>query len=269
MLDGWALGEKRWKKAAYTALIEAGNLRGAACLHALTAAEAADYRLISRHVPIAVIPNGVEIAPATSARFLERFPALRNRQLILFLGRIHFKKGVDILAQAWGRIQRHWPDAHLVFAGPDFEGTRARAESLIASHDLTRHVTFTGMLDGPDKWSALQSAHCFVLPSHSEGLSVSVLEALGSGVPVIVSPQCHLPAIAEAGAGWISEPRVDTLASVLAEALRISGASREQMGASGRALVRSRYSWPVVGAQMGELYSWMLGGRLPQNVEVL
>jgi glycosyltransferase involved in cell wall biosynthesis len=264
MLESWALANKRLKKSIYAALFERANLRSAACLHALTRAEAQDYRNFGLRNPIAVIPNGVDVPPACSPDlFLDRFPELRGRRLLLFLGRIHFKKGLDVLCQAWSRVSRDWPDAQLVLAGPDFENTRMPIEKLLEERRMRHRVTFTGMLPSDLKWSALRAAECFVLPSYSEGLSVSVLEAMGMGLPVIVSEQCNLPEVAEKDCGWVIPPRMQELESSLNAVLRSSSQDRAGLGANGRRLVAQRYSWRVVGEQMSDVYAWTQGGPLP------
>jgi glycosyltransferase involved in cell wall biosynthesis len=272
MLESWALANKRLKKTAYAWLFERANLRSATCLHALTGAEARDYRNFGLRKPIAIIPNGVDVpAVSSSEPFLNRFPELRNKRLVLFLGRIHFKKGLDALCEAWTRVSRDWPDAQLVLAGPDFENTRASIEKLLEERRIRHRVTFTGMLGNELKWSALRAAECFVLPSYSEGLSVSVLEAMGMGLPVIVSEQCNLPEVAGHDCGWVIEPRGpggNQLESALDEVLRASSQARAKWGANGRRLVSRRYSWRVVGEQMTALYTWAQGGGLPTTFEM-
>lgn len=269
MLERWALANKRLKKAVYAALLERANLQAAACLHALTEAEAEDYRRFGLTNPIAVIPNGVAVPGSPSAEpFLAQFPELRNKRLILFLGRIHFKKGLDLLVEAWSRLASEWPEAQLVLAGPDSENTRARVEAQLSASGIASRVTFTGMLTGKRKWSALAAADFFVLPSYSEGLSVSVLEAMGMGRPVLVTRQCNLPEVAEQRCGWVIEARPDALTNSLAAALRSSAAEREMLGENGHSLIARSYTWPVVGIQMASLYAWLGGGPRPQGVKL-
>ena len=269
MLESWALRNKRWKKSLYMALVERANLQDATCLHALTQSECEDYRRLGLHNPVAVIPNGVEIpAHVSGQKFLDQFPNLRDKRLILFLGRIHFKKGLDILCQAWARLHAKWPETQLVLAGPDFEGTQAQIEQLIADLHLSQRVTFTGMLAGELKWSALAASEVFVLPSYSEGLSVSVLEAMGIARPVIITKNCNLPEVAHHGCGWVIKPNVDELQTALSEFLRFSSAEREQLGRHGKQLVASRYNWEVIGRQMSSLYRWIEDDCLPADVEI-
>ena len=128
-----------------------------------------------------MIPNGVDIPETGSEEFFLRFPALRDKRLVLFLGRIHYKKGPALLCRAWARMHRSFPDAHLVIAGADFENTSRDVARLIADCGISASVSMLGLLQGSLTWSALRAAEAFVLPSFSEGLSRAVLEAMGCG----------------------------------------------------------------------------------------
>ena len=269
MLEPWALQNKRLKKLLYARLIERPNVAHAACLHALTRAEASHYRNFGARSPIAIIPNGVDIPTRRDPQlFLNQFPAAANaRRIILFLGRLHPKKGLDILLQSWSTLATQHPDALLVLAGPDSESTQARLEAVIAQHNLQSSVLFTGMLNEAQKWSALAAAEAFVLPSYSEGLSVGVLEALGMSLPVIVTEPCNMPEVEEAQAGWQIQPNAVALTAALTELLENSPQTNAAIGANGAALINSRYTWPIVAAQMAELYRWLAGGPHPQTVE--
>ncbi len=266
MLEPWALANKRLKKRLYAALFERRNLREAACLHALTHAEAEDYRNFGCSNPIVVIPNAVHLPQSLdAATFLAAFPQLRGRTLILFLGRIHFKKGLDLLVASWAQLARKWPEAHLVLAGPDSENTRAGIEESIARAGLGNRVTFTGMLDHEMKWSAYAAATCFVLPSYSEGLSTAVLEAMAAGLPIILTEQSHMPEIGDNHAGWIIQPDVDDLTGALTTVLSSSSGALRIVGARGRALIKQNYSWPSVANQIAEVYHALASGRLPKD----
>ena len=270
MLERWALANKRLKKQIYAALFERANVQRAACLHALTLAEADDYRRFGATGPIAVIPNGVSIPPSVDpSLFLSHLPGLSGKRILLFLGRIHFKKGLDLLIKAWSHLSRSYPDASLVLAGPDFERTRASIEALVAEHGLSHSVHFTGMLRHDLKWSALAAAEGFILPSLSEGLSVSVLEAMGVGLPVIVTRQCNLPEVEELSAGWQVEPEVGQLTAAIGEFLTNSPAANAEIGSRGRHLVLTRYNWTTVSERMAELYRWVEGGPRPTGVPLV
>jgi glycosyltransferase involved in cell wall biosynthesis len=268
MLEPWALGHKGWKKRLYGALVERSNLRRAACLRALTRQEVSDYRRYGIALPAAVVPNGVDLEPPGAPdAFLDAWPGLRGQRMVLFLGRLHPKKGLDVLLRAWAAAPQA-PAGHLVIAGPDFGGTRAGSEALAAELGLRHSVTFTGQLAGSLKRAALAAAHAFVLPSFSEGLSMAVLEALAAGVPVVASPGCNLPEIAAEGCGWVVEAAPRPLAAALAEALSLSAGDRAAVGARARGLAERRFSWPAVAAQMAAVYDWVLGGGRPSIVEI-
>jgi glycosyltransferase involved in cell wall biosynthesis len=269
MLESWAIKNKRWKKAMYSALVERRNLRGAACLRALTSAEVDDYRTFGLSGPIAVIPNGIT-APTNvnSAAFLDRFPTLRSRRLVLFLSRIHYKKGLEPLCRAWARVSQRFPEASLVLAGPDFENTRSAIESLISELGIGESVVFTGMLSGESKWAALAAAALFVLPSFSEGFSVAILEAMAMGCPVLITRQCNFNEVDQIGCGLVIEPLASQIESSLDTLLRMPQARLQDMGARARSLVDSRYNWTNIGNQMADVYDWLLGGAKPSSVEI-
>ncbi len=271
MLEPWALANKRLKKLIYAALVEHTNVARAACLHALTRAEASQYIHFGARSPIAIIPNGVDL-PSTrdSSLFFQRFPQLQGKRILLFLSRLHAKKGLDLLVKSWANLANTWPDAHLVLAGPDSGGTQQNIERLVALHGLDHRILFTGMLDQPMKWSALAAAECFVLPSHSEGLSVSVLEAMGMGLPVIVTEQCNMPEVKDRRAGWQIQPDIDRLTTALTEFLQNTGSANREMGSRGADLIATQYNWTNIATQMANVYRWLQsGGPIPHNVELV
>ncbi len=270
MLERWALANKRVKKSVYAALFEHRNLNGAVCLHALTHAEALDYRSFGYRGPIAIIPNGVEANDsADPSLFLDQYPEAKDKRLLLFLGRIHYKKGVDLLVNAWAQLADSYPDALLVIAGPDSEGTLAKVMETVTRLDIADRVLFTGMLDASMKWSALAAAGYFVLPSYSEGLSVAALEAMSMGVPLILSEQCNLPQIAKHGAGWQVQTNIQSLVGALQVALDLTGTKRRVFRAEARELARREFGWSNVTERMASLYRWVTGGPSPRNVDIV
>ena len=267
MLEPWALANKRWKKQIYAALIERNIVGGAACLVALTKAEAEQYRAFGARCPVAVIPNGVDVPEALSPElFLRTHPELRGKRLVLFLGRLHPKKGLGLLVDAWAQVAGEYRDAHLVLAGPDAEGTRAKLVTAIATAGIQDRVTFTGMLSESLKWSALAAAECFVLPSFSEGLSMGVLEAMGAGVPVLVTHACNMPEISAVDAGWEKQPTEDAVRVALQQVLRQDPDTNRAVGRRGAHLVSTRYSRAHVAQATAEVYDFVLHGHTPARV---
>jgi glycosyltransferase involved in cell wall biosynthesis len=258
MLQPWALANEKWKKRAYLSVVERPVLRGAVGLRALTSVEKADYRQVGLNNPVSVIPNGVDIPIGSCPRaFLETFPHLANRRLLLFLGRLHPKKGIDLLCRAWARLEKSLPDVHLVIAGPDEAGTLAGLIELVSELNLSSRITFTGLLRSHVKWSALAAATLFILPSHSEGFSVSVLEALGIGLPVLVSRNCNFPEIAEVECGWQIDPEIDQLANAIVFSLASEPDTLAGMRDRGRRLVQDNYTWAAIGNRAADtLEEW-------------
>ena len=269
MLERWAVEHKWLKKRLYSLLIERPNLRDAACLHALTRAELEDYRRYGLKNPVAIIPNGVDVPPVANPEiFLQANPQLRGKRLVVFLSRIHYKKGLDILCKAWCNLHRKFVDAHLVLAGPDVENTRSAVQACIHELGIDASVSFTGMLRDGMKWSALAAAELFVLPSYSEGFSVAVLEAMGMGVPVVISRPCNFPEVENEGCGFVIDANAAELQDALSHLLNASHSDLMQMGERGRQLVAARYTWSVIGRQISALYDWVLGGPEPTTVPV-
>jgi len=269
MLELWALRSKRLKKALYAALVEIRRMQRAACLRACSAAEVDDYRRLGLSNPIAIVPNGVDAQPGVTADSFHRaFPNLKGKRIILFLGRIHQKKGLPLLLRAWARNAHRASDTHLVIAGPDSDNSLPHLKKLAEELRLSSSVSFTGMLTGVHKWSALAAASLFVLPSYSEGFSMSVLEALAMGVPVLVTTQCNIPEVELHACGWVIPPAAGPLEQVLADFLSLSSEDVARIGARGRELVRNRFSSMVVGRQLAQVYDWLQGGNKPTAVEI-
>jgi len=268
-----SLAKSVWKKAVFKRLYVNRALREAACFHALTDREAWCIRKFGLTNPIAILPNAVAGSQPTNDRDAaagqDRDPRFGGKKLIVFLGRMHPIKGLDILIEAWRRIAGEFTDWHLVLAGPDEDGYLAALESQVQAADLSDRVSFPGGLYGPDKDSLLASADLFVLPSRSEGMSVALLEAMDAGLPVVITKSCNFPAAEDSGAGFAVDPDVESLTAGLAKMLKTSDDQRSEMGTRGASLVRSNYSWDSVAREMLEVYRWVLGQRdAPQCVRM-
>lgn len=215
MLDPWFKREyplKHAKKWLYWTAAERAVLRDAAAVLFTTQEEA---RLAPQSFPnfrgrSEVLGYGLvldEMArQATAEDFLLQFPALRGKRLMLFLGRLHAKKGCDLLVEAFGTIAKTAagadPRLHLVVAGPDADGLRPQLERFAQRAGVGDRVTFTGMLQGAVKWGALRAAEVFVLPSHQENFGVAVAESLAMGLPTLLSTQVNIwREVVAAGAG--------------------------------------------------------------------
>jgi glycosyltransferase involved in cell wall biosynthesis len=260
MLDPWSLRQSRWKKRAALAVAHRRLLNGAARLHLGNADEERLIRPLRLTAPRVIVPNGVT-PPADwppAGAFRATRPELGGDPFVLFLSRLHPKKGLDLLAEAFAAVAGRVPGVRLVVAGPD-DGSRADFEARVAWLRVADRVHLVGPLYGADKWAALRDAACFCLPSRQEGFSVAILEALACGRPAVVTENCHFPEVGTAGAGVVTRLDARAVADGLIAVLS-DPAAADRMGAAGRGLVAERYTWGRVAAQLEGVYRDVLGG---------
>jgi glycosyltransferase involved in cell wall biosynthesis len=263
MLDPWSLRQRWLKKKVALLLVFRRVLQRAARLHLLNADEVQLLRPLGLTTRTVVIPNGVfleEIEPLPpSGTFRSAHRELGSDPYILFLSRLHHKKGLDHLAAAFGAIAKQRPDVRLVVAGPD-GGAQADFDRRVRDAGVQARVHVVGPLWGRDKFAAMVDAACFCLPSRQEGFSMAITEAMACGLPVVISEACHFPEVGEVGAGEIVPLQDDAIAAALERVLTDAGAA-ERMGAAGRRLVLQRYAWPVIGERAVQAYAEVLAER--------
>jgi glycosyltransferase involved in cell wall biosynthesis len=257
MLDPWSMRAsplKRVKKGLAMALVFRRILNRAAFFHTLNADEKDLIAPLGLAPPCEVIPNGVfldEFADLPArGEFRAAHPELGRDPLILFLSRLHHKKGLDYLADAFAILRQEHPALRLVVAGPD-GGERAPFESRCRSLGIADRVHLVGALYGRSKLTALVDCDVFCLPSRQEGFSMAITEALACGRPVVISRACHFPEVARAGAGRVVDLDAQGVAKGLHEVLSGDG---QAMGREGRRLVEANYTWPVIARRTIEAY---------------
>jgi glycosyltransferase involved in cell wall biosynthesis len=266
-LDAWALKRSAWKKRLALATYEGRNLRSAASLHALSVQEAESCRSFGLQNPIAVIPNGISESwiegPGDYAGFRARWHLSAEDRIMLFLGRVTPKKGLPLLIGAMSRQRARLDRWKLVIVGDDEFGHRAEVERLIEQQGLRDHVQFIGPQYGQDKRDAFASADLFVLPSFSEGAPMTILEALGAGVPVLTTKASPWRDLVAHRCGWWVDVNEDALTSALDSVFHVAEGELREMGRRGRRLVAADYSWSHVAHQARRLYDWVTNGGLP------
>jgi glycosyltransferase involved in cell wall biosynthesis len=258
MLEPWALTYKSWKKNFYFTLFEKPALQNASAVHMLASTEAESIKILNLKTPIVVVPNGVhrsdfEKSPESEI-FYQGFPHTRNKTLIIFLGRIDPKKGLDLLATTFAKVHHQFPETHLIVAGPDNTGFLPKVQNYFVKAGCSKAVTFTGMLTGSIKYSALAVASIYVAPSYSEGFSISVLEGMASGLPCIITTGCNFPEAAAAKAAHIVDIDADKIANALIECLK-NPQQAQAMGARARQLIFDQYTWERIATKMIEVYT--------------
>ncbi|MEN3940958.1 glycosyltransferase [Prosthecobacter sp. SYSU 5D2] len=273
MLDAWALRNSSWKKQMALFLYERRNLQDAACIQVLSEAEARSAREFGLGNPLAVIPNGMDLPDEVQLR---KAPGGRRR--LLFLGRLHPKKGLMNLLRAWkavmsSEVGKGW---NLTIAGWSEVGHEEELMKLADELDIPfetvnrgneggARLVFSGPQFGAEKEACLRDCDAFVLPSLSEGLPMSVLEAWAYGKPVLMTRMCNLPEGFAAEAAIPVEPEAASLTEGLIKLMQMTEAERLAMGLRGRKLVESRFTWCRVGAQMAGVYRWMVEGGCPPS----
>jgi glycosyltransferase involved in cell wall biosynthesis len=192
LLDRWAIGHHRWKKDLVTALYQKRILKKAHLIHINNADEQEDVKRYLGYLPknLVTIPNGIRMEefanlPAKGI-FREHFGIPGDKKMVLFMGRLNIKKGLDLLLPAFADYVKVQQDAVLVMAGPD-DGYQTTVEAFIEENQLQESIKLVGMLTGDVKKAALSDADIFALPSYSEGFSIAVLEAMASRLPALVS----------------------------------------------------------------------------------
>lgn len=256
-----ALGINALQKKIFWHVLQAPALRAAACFHATAESEYEDIRRLGFRQPVCILPNGIDVPP------LEETPNSGCRQL-LFLGRVHPIKGIDVLLRAWQAVEDRFLDWELHIAGPDNGGYLAEMQALAAKLRLER-VVFHGPLFGEEKLRAYRAASLFVLPTHSENFGMTVAEALAAGTPAIVTKGAPWEGLDKQGAGWWIDIGVDSLSVCLEQALATPPAHLAEMGRAGREWMLRDYSWERIGAQLSVVYRWLLeGGETPPWVRL-
>ncbi len=269
-LSEWSLRHKALKKKMYLKTILSKMLRNADALHAITSAEKDQIARLGYDTRVIVAPNGIDPLLFDSlpdpSEFINRFPNLQGRKIILFLGRLNPKKGLEILARSFSTISRQYQNTALLVVGPDESGTREKMQAILRSESTLDRTVFTGLLTGEDKLAAMACADVFVLPSHSDVLGISVLEALAARLPVVITEGCEFPEVAENGAGFVVEASDKPVAESIS-ALLSDPDLRARMGENGRKLVTEHYTWQATASKIADLYRSLIAKRKERTVK--
>jgi glycosyltransferase involved in cell wall biosynthesis len=194
--------------------------------------------------------------------------AVSGRKVLLYLGRLHPKKGLSILLRGWKTASRRERDWVLMIAGWDQGGHRRELEQLTRELNLDDSVQFIGPLFGEARDAAYQKANAFVLPSLSEGQPLVVLEAWSHARPVIMTPECNLPEGFEEGAAISMSSTVEDAAVALGKLFGSAESTLREMGRRGRDLLIRKFSWSQIASEMFDVYKWVLGCSAPPKCVV-
>ena len=252
-------------KRLYRKFFLDGMLRELGAMHALNRHEAEQIRAWGYGGRVEVIPNGLPASeygrPRDVSPAVEKWPMLKTRKVLLYMGRLWREKGLDVLLDAWADAGI-WRDGWaLALAGPDYRGFEKELRARAAAQGLEDSVLFTGLATGAIKDALFGAARCFVLPSRSEGFSMAILEAMAAGLPCIYTCGCHFPELAEAGGGWEIELAREALAGALREIVRMPDGALREKGLRAMELGRRDYTMESVGESLMRLYTSLTGSK--------
>jgi poly(glycerol-phosphate) alpha-glucosyltransferase len=265
MLDPWALRNSAWKKRLAAFAFERSHLHRAGCLHALVEPELVAIRKAGIETPVCVIPNGVVLPEPVNRAEQASVRGKMDRRVLLYIGRLHPKKGLHTLLEAWSATcsrvvtaREEWTLRIVGWEG--LAGYERKLRRIADELQLTRQVVFSGPLYGAAKNAALQCANGFVLPSVSEGMPVAVLEAWAHYLPVVMTPYCNIPSGFTTGAAICSAADTASLTRALTEFVLLGDGDRAVMGSRGRALVERDFTWRHIARTLLGIYEWLVGG---------
>lgn len=245
MLEPWIMNRNRWKKQLALFLYQRRDIRKASVLHATCQLEQDNIRALGYQNPIEIIPNGMELSTIPSPK--EDYGSKK----LVFLSRIHPKKGIEILLDAWKQLnQQEWT---LEIAGNGDESYLQALQNKIKNNSITG-VSLVGPQYGEAKWDFLKSADLFVLPTYSENFGIAIAEALAVGLPVVTTTGSPWEELHIHHCGWWIDLSVEQLARTLHKAIETPAKELHQMGERGKLLIQNNYDITKVVWQLNETY---------------
>jgi len=258
MLASRCLAYGSLQKKIYSFFVERRNLNHADTIHFTTQEEKNQSNGFGLKSRTAVIPLGLNITDYSDlpprGEFRKTHPDLNGKKIILFLGRMTVRKGLDLMIQSFSQVIKVVQDAHLVIAGPDDEGYGRQLKRWIHQQGIHRKITLTGFLEGRQKFALLRDSDVFCLPSYYENFGMAVIEAMAARLPIVISDRVNLHLeIQKAKAGFVEPCQIDAVASALCQLLQ-DEQLRKTMGENGKKLVDEKYQWDVVVGEVIQLY---------------
>lgn len=258
MLASYCLTYSSLQKKIYSFLVEKKNLLHAEAIHFTTQAEKDQSNGFGLTSQSAVIPLGLNVTDYSNlpprGEFRNLHPELRGKKIILFLGRMTVRKGLDLMIQVFSQVVQKIKGAHLVIAGSDDEGYGKELKRWAEQQGIDHQVMLTGFLEGRQKFALLRDSDIFCLPSYYENFGIAIIEAMAAGLPVVISDQVNLHLeIQKAQAGFVEPCQVDRLTSALCRLLE-DDQLQKTMGENGKKLVHDKYQWDVVADEVIKLY---------------
>ena len=258
MLEPWPLSQGKFKKKVALTIFQKKDLQSATCIHATSKMELQNIRKLGYKNPIAIIPNGINIKNYPSSIPKNDL----NKKTILFLSRIHKKKGVENLIDAWyqinPKIKQNWNIKIIGNGDPKYINS---LKQKIISRKLTNQIKIIRPVYGKEKINIFRNAKLFVLPTFSENFGIVIAEALAAYTPVITTTAAPWGDLHKENCGWWIKIGVNPLKVALEDAITKKDADLMQLGINGRKLIEKKYSIKSISKKMTLLYKWILNKR--------
>lgn len=260
-LEPWCLKQKAMKKKLAMMLYQKKDLQKAAAILTTADMEAQHLRELGLTAPLAVIPNGIDVTEY-QCRTADYIPNIKKQ--IVFLSRIHQKKGIEILINVWEKMRADYPDWKVVIAGNGEEEYIQQLKNMISSKRLSDVIEINPPIFGEAKHKLYMESSLFVLPTYSENFGMVIAEALACGVPVVTTNGTPWQELNTEKIGWCVDLSEDNIENAIREALSMSAEDLFAMGQKGSKHVRENYLYTSVAKKNIELYKWILeGGQQP------
>lgn len=263
MLEKWSLSQGQLKKTLATALYQKAIVRQADCIFATSEMEAVSVRSYGFGGPIAVIPNGIQMPEA----LISPKDSEKSKRRVLFLSRLHKKKGVVDLVEAWIKVRPM--NMELIIAGNDDDMLTSILTGMIRVGRVENSVSIVGPVYGVEKDSLFRSADLFILPSYSENFGIVVAEAMSYGIPAIATKRTPWALLEDNDCGFYIDEGVDAIVHILKLVETVPSEKLREMGLNARSVIESSYSWDAVGAKAAQVYDWLLSNNNGNQPDVI
>jgi glycosyltransferase involved in cell wall biosynthesis len=266
----WSLEQSQQKKAIYLKVIEKANLQGAKVLHLTALQEQTELTQLQWHLSSVIIPHGLtppKLIKNSHGQLCQLLGITEEIPILLFLSRLHPKKGLDKLIPALARLEQNFA---FVLAGSGTPEYEAEIDQLLAKYQLKSRTYKLGFVAGQKKNLCFQGADLYLLPSYSENFGIAVLEALGAATPTLVTPGVALaPDIERHQVGYVVPQEPTAIHQAIEKYLSLSSSERAELSQQARQFVLENYTWDKIAPQLVSIYRWILGeGSKPDCISV-
>lgn len=265
-LEPWSLEQRKWKKKLALLLYQRNDLQKATCILATAQMEADHVRELGIKSPIAIIPNGIDISEYKCRPLSEKSTVKKQ---IVFLSRIHIKKGIEFLINAWQELYEKYPDWRIVIAGNGEETYIEQLKSLIKEKGVSHCINIIPPVFGDEKHKLYCESSLFVLPSFSENFGMVIAEAMSCGLPCITTTGTPWEELNEKGIGWCIELSHENLVNALTSAIKLGTDTLFDMGQRGSQHIRKTYQYTEVASKNEAVYDWIVNGKGKPNYVIL